>query len=785
MSILGDYSLSGQNRQPPGADEVQMVIEDLVARLAGRIKRRAEDPIGAVLEDALFLASPEGASMAADFTPVVGGVKGTVEELAAGNLGWAALNAVSVPVDLMSAGFGGTMMRSLPDMLRALPNPKALDKARRATPKANLSLSPSSNRLLKKAEHRSLNAFAERHNMTAGEKRDLINRAVRYRRTYTPELGFQEMDFDWKRDPNTGAYSFSPKVTKGQTGFTYSRGEDLQPLRGSARVSEVDRMSNALAREIDAISKSGTAEGLEVNKARRWYKNVRDKIRQAYGGMGDMYGEFQAAGSPNTGLKINFEQSDDYFRRYLAGDFDDQLRMANEHLAQGGTYANMPEEFIPKKRNGGKYGMHGKRMLQVIQDDFRQIAPGMAPKMRNYGQNLIGAGTDPTIDVWAARILQRMAGKPIPAPIMSSVPGTWTGTGVEDLEWQLGRRRSGVPTQRFGEEGEGWVEPLSTAKGGGLYDISEEYGMGDEVFKAATRKLREMDPARYGDLDPSDLQAMAWLHEKTLWENKGWTDVAEEAHLEDLIASGTGRGRMQAGVSPTRKGDPTQSEFYRGVEMLEEGLPNTAVDATRGLYMGDEELAFDMEMIGLEGKGQFETNVGKVGQEFDQWDVFTSVVNPVDDVNVRPGMEVYWPPGNTVEQDVIGMAYENDIPGLTMVTDKRGNTVGVRTQFVPEFNDPAQLQSFIENPQMLEEQMRAFEQNVDRFTHEAGLLPNVSYAEPTAYQTQARSRSLYPTGQDTQYLWQPGALPQETMEEALRRTLWEKAGVLGMPAIKY
>jgi hypothetical protein len=154
-------------------------------------------------------------------------------------------------------------------------------------------------------------------------------------------------------------------------------------------------------------------------------------------------------------------------------------------------------------------------------------------------------------------------------------------------------------------------------------------------------------------------------------------------------------------------------------------------------------------------------------------------------VNVRPGMEVYWPPGNTVEQDVIRMAYENDIPGLTMVTDKRGNTVGVRTQFVPEFNDPAQLQSFIENPQMLEEQMRAFEQNVDRFTHEAGLLPNVSYAEPTAYQTQARSRSLYPTGQDTQYLWQPGALPQETMEEALRRTLWEKAGILGMPAIKY
>jgi hypothetical protein len=53
------------------------------------------------------------AGLVADFIPVVGGVKGTAEELEEGNYGWAAANAASVPLDLMSFGAAGATVRAL------------------------------------------------------------------------------------------------------------------------------------------------------------------------------------------------------------------------------------------------------------------------------------------------------------------------------------------------------------------------------------------------------------------------------------------------------------------------------------------------------------------------------------------------------------------------------------------------------------------------------------------------------------------------------------------------
>jgi len=60
-----------------------------------------------------FMSSPHQlVGLLADFTPVVGGVKGAYEEAQAGNPGWAAFNAASVPADLLSMGLLGTAMRA-------------------------------------------------------------------------------------------------------------------------------------------------------------------------------------------------------------------------------------------------------------------------------------------------------------------------------------------------------------------------------------------------------------------------------------------------------------------------------------------------------------------------------------------------------------------------------------------------------------------------------------------------------------------------------------------------
>jgi len=61
-----------------------------------------------------FMADPiKMGGLAADFTPVVGGVKGAIEEAKAGNPWWSAFNAATVPLDLLTAGTGGAALKGL------------------------------------------------------------------------------------------------------------------------------------------------------------------------------------------------------------------------------------------------------------------------------------------------------------------------------------------------------------------------------------------------------------------------------------------------------------------------------------------------------------------------------------------------------------------------------------------------------------------------------------------------------------------------------------------------
>lgn len=75
----------------------------------------------------------QAASTALDFTPVVGGVKGATEEWQAGNPWWAAFNAGTVPLDLMSAGLLGGTIRSIGKGAKAaIEAEKAAEAAKRA-----------------------------------------------------------------------------------------------------------------------------------------------------------------------------------------------------------------------------------------------------------------------------------------------------------------------------------------------------------------------------------------------------------------------------------------------------------------------------------------------------------------------------------------------------------------------------------------------------------------------------------------------------------------------------
>ena len=118
---------------------------------------------------------------------------------------------------------------------------------------------------------------------------------------------------------------------------------------------------------------------------------------------------------------------------------------------------------------------------------------GAAPKALNFSGNLIGFRERATIDVWAARLLQRLAGKlRIPSMAEGSVSGKMLSTGETTLT----------------------------------------FGFGQDVFQKAVKEIRA-DKEMKGDkllasINDDDLQAIVWFLEKEVWTKNNWTTAAGE-----------------------------------------------------------------------------------------------------------------------------------------------------------------------------------------------------------------------------------------------------------------
>jgi hypothetical protein len=200
-----------------------------------------------------------------------------------------------------------------------------------------------------------------------------------------------------------------------------------------------------------------------------WYKAMRSRLRREFGGLGDLFADLLGATSPNTPVRDNWANAVDVMRRAMRGDFDalmpewvrrveeiERLEVAlrammNEGLAAKlpknkiqatqewkETMANLkearkiPDSLLPMKESGKKYGFNGRNVIRALVDLWRVVKnpeadidfKGTAPKAINFSGNLIGFRSRATIDVWAARMLQRLAGKRrLPAVTEGSVEG--------------------------------------------------------------------------------------------------------------------------------------------------------------------------------------------------------------------------------------------------------------------------------------------------------------------------------------------------------------------------
>jgi hypothetical protein len=551
-----------------------------------------------------------------------------------------------------------------------------------------------------------------------------------------------------------------------------------QHVPGSAAYNRrVGGIAQGMVEEVRSIFRraaTGDKNAQNILAQAGWYKQMRSRLRQEFGGLGDLFADLLGATSPNTPVRDNWTNAIDSLRRASAGEFDAlipqweawadrvdalelQLRgFVNAQLEQGLTkkaIKALPEyqaqltelkgarklgdELLPTKESGKKYGFNGRNVARAMVDLWRVVKNadpdigrgGTAPKALNFSGNLIGFRERATIDVWAARMLQRLAGgRRIPSMAETGVTGEMREDGSTTLQ----------------------------------------FGFGQDAFSEAVKRIRAdnelVDDQRLAEINDDDLQAVVWFVEKELWTVNNWTNAAGEGGSFELEANLTGpadqaRVRALRKTLDSSKSTPdakaaaraelaglerTVDRFVGGLSiqmsMDTQGVDFVPTDAdmarlanqirtaiydaddgvtvlgsktlsTEGRY-GGVERSLDLEVVAREGydANTLWSEMLRQAQAAKQDSTFLSRVlregEDVDYLRHRPGVEIYFRDAAAAQQ-LDGMLAELATEGvefLTVVVDGRRlagtmagampAAVGVRLQYVPEFEQRYGMDDF-------------------------------------------------------------------------------------------
>lgn len=552
---------------------------------------------------------------------------------------------------------------------------------------------------------------------------------------------------------------------------------------------------------------AGDKEALNILAEASWYRAMRDRLRTEFGGIGDVFADVLGTTSAQTDVRQNFKNAVTVLRKFSRGDYDQTLAAYESRVAKGQpvdakTLSELDKagEFNLIKSDAGKlFNTNSPATMGALLDMFRAIKQGDSPKTPNFTGNLIGLTNEATIDVWAARMLRRLADLPrIPPPAEKGVGG-------------------------------------EHAKGSTLFEpqVSGEFGFGQDVFREAADEINKSGIIKniapdIGDLGPDDLQAVAWFIEKERWTKNGWTSKAgeggsldyemsfagtadqarvrelrkginasfkaparrvgekleggETAYQEriapkreqdlankeemrkELLASKANVDRFTLGVSGERPGKPMSN--YGQAELAAEFDDVVRNDAsvvtynlanTYGSFMGQTERALNAEFIVKEdfAPSALERRMVEQGKAYDQDAVFISkVVKDSAAPNARPGVEIYFKEKITPEKmaAVTAKLRAYGVDGFTYVTDMRfsdriavqaraggaetAGLNGLRFQYIPEFDDAF---SEANRSAIMDEKKGLFRKVVRDIMTEG----NVSDARVVHYDTKVYFRSDY------------------------------------------
>jgi hypothetical protein len=431
----------------------------------------------------------------------------------------------------------------------------------------------------------------------------------------------------------------------------------------------------------------------EISAAIGWYGNMRNWFQKNFGANIEMFGQLLAATSARTEVVDNFKQAVDAMRNLSKGKYNELLKdydnhvksiksLSSEQLLKKWQEKNPNKrlsefnaddyrrflinqyEKVPLRSNGKKFNANSKKVLQALHGNWIEQTEG--PKTKNFAGNLTGRSFEATIDVWAARYLRRkiFEGK--------------------TKEWRI------LP------QSEGGVQ-YSKLKSG---EMSGDYPFAEEVMKKAADKL---------GVKADDLQAFLWYLEKDVWDKNNWTNVTgkKKASFEEA-AQGIASDRYQAAVTTFRTPetfDPIKFEEER--KSLEKeigdipGIIASRVNPSEGEFRSATDIftepTFDIEFT-VEKGADISNVIKKVGEIQAKYEQDATIISRFVDSthpNARPIIEIGLSEPvekSDIIEDIKKTLSEFDVRGFTIARDRQGKILGVRSQFVPEFEDNVNIE---------------------------------------------------------------------------------------------
>jgi hypothetical protein len=578
------------------------------------------------------------------------------------------------------------------------------------------------------------------------------------------------------------------------------------PPEGVPKEAWQSTLASRVFDEVQAVvdrAKAGDQAAIAILEQASWYRSMRDRLRAEFGGIGDVFADVLGTTSAQTGVEQNFDNAVEILRRFSRGEYDKELRAYEDRLKSGQpvdaktlTQLYKDGEFpLITKASGQLFNANSPPSMGALLDLFRAVKAGDSPKTPNFTGNLIGLTNEATIDVWAARMLRRIADLPrIPPPAEKGVAG-------------------------------------KHLVGSTLYDpkVGSEFGFGQDVFREAADEINKSGiiksaAPQIGDLGPDDLQAVAWFIEKEKWTNNGWTTKAGEGGSLDYEMSLAGAADPQAikdlrrdinkgFKTPEQRKTETDEQYAARVQEAkaafesdkvakQQQLANMEADVDRftlgvsgerpnrpmsnyaqaelaaefddvvrddasvvtynlantyGSFMAQTERALNAEFVTRQNfnPAPLERRLVEQGKAYDQDAVFMSkVLKDGTSPNARPGVEVYFKQKITPDQmaKVTEKLREYGVDGFTYVTDMRfsdrinvqaraggadtAGLNGLRFQYIPEFDDAYNAAN---RAQIMAEKQRLFDKVVTDIIGDG----NVSDARLVWYDTKVYFRSDY------------------------------------------